>query len=154
MASKPKKNGSVYRLMLRHWVWVIVVALLAASGVEAYRLSRVGLPQGAYLLVPIATNLVTIALVLLVRYVIIGNLVRGVRKGMQQSPTQGDSKADQVASSVGRTTGLYAGMASRILTRGARHARQVGRAGAATIQKGLAERKAERPADPPSSKTR
>lgn len=139
MSSGSEKKRSIYRLLLRHWAWLISLGLLISSGLTAYRIYQVGWEEGAYMLASIATNLVVIALVLSLRYVVIENLLRGIRKGMEQSSASDASKADQVASTVGRTTGHYAGIAGRALSQGARKVGRVARAGIATVRQGGAD---------------
>ncbi len=134
MAAAPKKKRPIYRVLLRHWAWLIVLGLLISSGLKVRQFLQVGLPEGAYMLTPIATNLVIIALVLSIRYVVIENLMRGIRKGMAQPSAKDDTKADQVASTVGRTTGQLAGQAGRALSQGARGLGRVARAGIATVR--------------------
>jgi hypothetical protein len=140
MAADRNKKRSISGFLLRHWAWLIVLGLLISSGLTGYRIYKVGLPEGTYMFASIATNLVVIALVLSVRYIIIENLMRGIRKGMEQPSAKDDPKADQVASSVGRTTGRYAGIAGRALSQGARKVGRVARAGAATVRQAAAER--------------
>jgi hypothetical protein len=134
MSSGIKKRRALHSILLRHWAWLIVLGLLISSGLTAYRIYQVGFAKGAYMLASIATNLVVIALVLSLRYIVIESFLRGIRKGMEQPPAQEDTKADQVASTVGRTTGRYAGIAGRALSQGVRKVSRVARAGVSTVR--------------------
>lgn len=137
-STRRDKRPNLSRLLLRHWAWIIVGGLLISSGLTGYRIYQMGLPEGIHLFVNIATNLVIIALVLSIRYVVIEGLVRGIRKGMEQSSQE--SKAEKVASDIGRTAGLYVGQASRSLSRGLRRAYRVTRAGAQVVRQTLEDR--------------
>jgi hypothetical protein len=134
VSSKPKKKRTLQGLLWRHWALLIVLGLLVDSGMALYQLLQVGFSDGVYLLASLFTNLVLIAVVLSIRYIVIGGLMRGIRQGMEQPPSKDATKTDQVVSSVGRTTGRYAGIAGRALKQGARKAGRATQAGAAMFQ--------------------
>ncbi len=134
MPSKPKKRN-LQGLLWRHWALLIVLGLLIDSGLAVHKLVQVGLSEGLYLFVSLFTNLIFIAIILSIRYIIIGGLMRGIRQGMEQPSSQKEAtKADQVVSNVGRTSGRYAGIAGRAVKQGARKAGRVARVGTAMVQ--------------------
>ncbi len=145
MSSKPKKKPTLQGLLLRHWALLIVLVLLVDMGLAIRKIIQGGLSDNVYLLATLFTNLIFIAIILSIRYIIIGGLMRGIRQGMEQpSSNKEATKADHVVSNVGRTTGRYAGMAGRVFKQGARKAGRVTRVGASMLQGSRAPAKDEK----------